>query len=275
MMKVLGLGDNVVDKYVNYGIMYPGGNALNFAVFAKKLGVESSFLGVFGSDLEGQHVASVVKELGLDDSHSRFVTGENGCARVEVKDGDRIFLGSNQGGVTRTAPIELTEDDRAYLQRFDLIHMGLYSHVNHLLPELQSLPAEISYDFSDDFTEDELQAAISQVNYGFFSLSDATDQEAKAFLQKHFQQNHHVLVVTRGSRSALAYDGTTFYEVLPVLREPVDTMAAGDSFLTAFLINYLQGDTITAAMEKANEFAGEACMVEGSFGFGKAYENKA
>lgn len=31
-MKVLGLGDNVVDKYENLGIMYPGGNSLNFAV---------------------------------------------------------------------------------------------------------------------------------------------------------------------------------------------------------------------------------------------------
>ncbi len=43
-MKVLGLGDNVVDKYENLGIMYPGGNSLNFAVFAKKLGHESSFM---------------------------------------------------------------------------------------------------------------------------------------------------------------------------------------------------------------------------------------
>ena len=38
-MKVLGLGDNVVDKYENLGIMYPGGNSLNFAVL-QKLGHE-------------------------------------------------------------------------------------------------------------------------------------------------------------------------------------------------------------------------------------------
>lgn len=44
-MKVLGLGDNVVDKYENLGIMYPGGNSLNFAVL-QKLGHESSFMGV-------------------------------------------------------------------------------------------------------------------------------------------------------------------------------------------------------------------------------------
>ena len=31
-MKVIGLGDNVVDMYMDRHIMYPGGNAMNFAV---------------------------------------------------------------------------------------------------------------------------------------------------------------------------------------------------------------------------------------------------
>lgn len=70
-MKVLGLGDNVVDKYENLGIMYPGGNSLNFAVL-QKLGHESSFMGSFGSDEEAAHVLSAIKEIGLDNSHSRF-----------------------------------------------------------------------------------------------------------------------------------------------------------------------------------------------------------
>lgn len=34
MIKVLGLGDNVVDKYMHIHTMYPGGNALNIAVTA-------------------------------------------------------------------------------------------------------------------------------------------------------------------------------------------------------------------------------------------------
>ena len=35
MIKVLGLGDNVVDKYMHIKTMYPGGNALNIAVLAR------------------------------------------------------------------------------------------------------------------------------------------------------------------------------------------------------------------------------------------------
>ena len=48
-VKVLGFGDNVVDKYEHIKTMYPGGNAVNFAVFAKKLGAErSAYMGIFG-----------------------------------------------------------------------------------------------------------------------------------------------------------------------------------------------------------------------------------
>ena len=34
MVKVLGLGDNVCDVYLHTNTMYPGGQAVNFAVYA-------------------------------------------------------------------------------------------------------------------------------------------------------------------------------------------------------------------------------------------------
>ena len=40
-MKVIGIGDNVVEDYTNIRTMFPGGNALNFAVYASMLGCES------------------------------------------------------------------------------------------------------------------------------------------------------------------------------------------------------------------------------------------
>ena len=35
-VNALGFGDNVVDLYEHIHTMYPGGNAVNFAVYAKK-----------------------------------------------------------------------------------------------------------------------------------------------------------------------------------------------------------------------------------------------
>ena len=66
-ISVLGFGDNVVDKYEHIGTMYPGGNAVNFAVFAKKLGVDrSAYMGIFGSDAEAEHVISSLGEEGVE-----------------------------------------------------------------------------------------------------------------------------------------------------------------------------------------------------------------
>ncbi|MCD8498530.1 MAG: PfkB family carbohydrate kinase [Clostridiales bacterium] len=59
MLNVLGLGDNVVDVYLHTNTMYPGGNALNFAVFARQLGYSSAYLGVFGDDAPAAHVYQV------------------------------------------------------------------------------------------------------------------------------------------------------------------------------------------------------------------------
>ena len=89
-MKVVGLGDNVVDKYEHIRVMYPGGNAMNFAVFARQLGVQAAFLGAFGDDPEGEHVAESARQEDVDISRCRRYHGENGCARVRLETGRRL-----------------------------------------------------------------------------------------------------------------------------------------------------------------------------------------
>ena len=41
-VSALGFGDNVVDKYEHIKTMYPGGNCVNFAVYAKMFGAKRS-----------------------------------------------------------------------------------------------------------------------------------------------------------------------------------------------------------------------------------------
>ena len=80
-------------------------------------------------------------------------------------------------------------------------------------------------------------------------------------------------VATMGADGALLYDGNSFYKQKPRLVEAVDTLGAGDSFLTAFLVHLLQYEQegIEAALAKGAEFAASSCLVEGAFGYGKAY----
>lgn len=56
MVKVIGVGDCMVDKNLTNGMMYPGGQALNIAVNTKLCGAQSAFIGAFGDDYIADHM---------------------------------------------------------------------------------------------------------------------------------------------------------------------------------------------------------------------------
>ncbi|WP_438495230.1 PfkB family carbohydrate kinase [Paenibacillus sp. IHBB 3054] len=270
-MRVLGIGDNVVDKYVHLRMMYPGGNALNFSVFAKGEGADAAFLGVFGDDDEARLVENTLQQLEIDTTRCRYHSGENGCARVTLENGERVFLGSNEGGVTRLHPIELSEDDKEYIRGFDIVHTGLYSHTGHLLAELNGLKIPLSFDFSDDFEEEQVERYIGNADFAFFSCSHMTDEATQSYIRSKRKREGQVLVATRGGDRSIAYDGAAFYYQSPEFIHAVDTMGAGDSYITAFLLSMLKDGDIQAAMKEGSRLAAKSCLVEGSFGFGAHY----
>lgn len=147
MVRVIGIGDNVCDKYEHLKTMFPGGQALNFSVYAKLLGADASYMGVFGTDEVAVHVIKTLDELGVEHGRCRQYEGENGCARVTLKDGDRIFLGSNKGGVSKEHSFELTEEDLAYISTFSLVHTSNNSYMDSQLEKIHRAGIPISYDF--------------------------------------------------------------------------------------------------------------------------------
>ncbi|WP_431198039.1 PfkB family carbohydrate kinase [Leifsonia xyli] len=149
-VRVLGLGDNIVDRFVDRGVEYPGGNAVNVAVFARQLGAEAAYLGVFGDDEQGRFVRAAIEDCGVDTSRSSVRPGPNGITEIETVDGERRFLGWNQGGVTISDPVRLSEEDLRYISGFSLVHSSAYSGIIPELPKLASTRVLRSYDFSSE-----------------------------------------------------------------------------------------------------------------------------
>ena len=126
-VNALGFGDNVVDRYEHIHTMYPGGNAVNFAVYAKKCGAaRSAYMGIFGNDAAAEHVIASLEDEGIELDKCEQMIGENGAARVTVVDGDRVFLGSNEGGIRGDARYVLDRFDLSYMKQFDVVHSGNY-----------------------------------------------------------------------------------------------------------------------------------------------------
>ena len=82
-VNALGFGDNVVDRYEHIHTMYPGGNAVNFAVYAKKCGAaRSAYMGIFGNDAAAEHVIASLEDEGIELDKCEQMIGENGAARL-------------------------------------------------------------------------------------------------------------------------------------------------------------------------------------------------
>ena len=276
-MKVIGIGDNVCDKYLETSTIYPGGNAMNFAVFARKMGYESAYLDSFGDDVVGKHVSSVAKKLGLDLSHCRFVSGENGLARVWLVNGDRVFLPGNKGGACKEHPPILDDSDMEYLNGFDLIHTSIYSYLEPQLYKLKQSSAFVSMDFSDDYTPDYHAACCPYIDAAILSCGKMPEDEILSLQKQVASYGPSVVIATRGSKGAQVLikkqdqtnDSFDLYQQPPHLVEATDTMGAGDAFLTCFLVHYIEGTMISKALSLAADFAASQCLISGSFGHGK------
>lgn len=280
-VKVLGFGDNVVDKYEHIKTMYPGGNAVNFAVYAKMFGAEqSAYMGYFGNDEEAEHVISCLQKEEIELVKCKQLIGENGCAKATVIDNDRVFLGSNEGGIRGETSYVLDRFDLEYIKKFDLVHTGNYCFTERQLYKIKEAGIPISFDFSDDSTEEYYEQIAPFVTYAFMSLSDASEEEVKEHLKKVINFGVEFACASRGGEGCIAYDGNEFYvqKAVPV-EKMADTMGAGDSLLTSFLVSYLdkkkngkQGsDSIKKCLQTAAGFASKVCGIEGAWGYGKIY----
>lgn len=280
-VSALGFGDNVVDKYEHIKTMYPGGNCVNFAVYAKMFGAKrSAYMGYFGNDAEAEHVMYALDDIGIETVKCKQLEGENGCARATLVDGDRVFLGSNEGGIRGKTPYVLDRFDLEYIRQFDFVHSGNYCFMEKELPKIHEAGVPISFDFSDD-SEDSYYAEVAPtVDYSFCSF-DGTDEEAREHLKKIVSYGPKLAVASRGADGCILYDGQEYYvqKAVPI-KEVVDTMGAGDSLITSFMVAYtdhlkkgITGETaIRESLAAAAEFASKVCGMNGAFGYGKKYE---
>lgn len=282
-IRVIGVGDNVVDKYMHTKTMYPGGNAFNFSAYASMLGASSSYMGVFGSDEAAQLVQATARELGIDTSHCRVEEGENGYAMITLVDGDRKFLGSNKGGIAKEKPIHFEEADLEYLDDFSLICTSINSHINPELPKLRPLKPYVAYDFSILETDKIFDAVCPHIDFAITSCGDASMEEIQRRCERIHQRGCRYVIASRGKNGSVFSDGEHLFTHPAYLVEALDTLGAGDSFLTAFLLSFvewLEGNhdpselesAVMAAMDAGSKFSAKTCMVHGAFGHGKQFE---
>lgn len=265
-MRLLGAGDNVVDRYVDLGRLFPGGNALNVAVAAARAGVHAGYLGTLGNDRAGQVVLDAIRAEGLDLARLRIADGPNAYAEVTVVDGERVFLGGNP----TISQFRLDADDLAYAATYDLVHTGDCSMLEDQVADLAGA-APVSFDFSVHREAAYLEPILPHLTFASFSASDLDDEAALDLLAGAVARGPRLALATRGTAPALAFDGRQTWRQAVLARPVVDTLGAGDSFIGRFLAGVMAGDDPAASLFAAAEAAANTCGDYGAFGHGRPF----
>jgi sugar/nucleoside kinase (ribokinase family) len=274
-MNLIAIGENVCDIYIPEGTMHPGGQCANTAVYAGMLGMEASYLGQFGSDLPGKIMQEALSSYGVDISHCRVIEGENGYCRIEHRNKDRIFAGSNLFGVMRTHPMRLSEKDWEYIRCADVIYTDINSQMLSYLPQLWETKIPVAFDFSAKVQDEDLIRIAPYVTIASLSLAHLP---AKVRLRKmklmQEQGTSYVLGTIGKEGSMLLYQEKLYREPASDTATVVDTLGAGDAYFTALLKELFgSGKSIQTAMHEAAAFAAQVIGWEGAYPFPRNGEN--
>lgn len=257
---VCALGDNVVDRYLDRDEMYPGGNAVNVAVHARRLGMRAAYIGVIGSDAAARLVSASLRDEGVLTDQLRIIDGPNAWAAVQLVKGDRVFVAADKG-VSR---FQLSAVDLEYLKSFALAHIG---YAGGLESQVQVVAAatKLSFDFADrpkEFAE----PILPYCEFATFSAGERGIAAADDIIDWALRCGAKTVLVTGGSAGAVAGDlgGRTHVPADHI--DVVDTLGAGDAYIAAFLTATLQGQSREEAMRAAGRYASQVCMQYGAYG---------
>jgi len=261
-MRFCGVGDNVVDRYFNQRLMFPGGNAVNFAVHARRSGAHAAYLGVIGTDADGDLVRSSLQAEGVELTRLRVKDGPNAFATVHMDDDGRNRVwGLCEKGVSL---FRLDHADLDYLAGFDLVHTGETSRLDDQLPEIRERVA-VSFDFSDRDLE-YARRVLPHLKVAAFSRGNAGEDEVKRVLDASLSAGVELVTVTHGSRGAtVCHKGEVlFAPAVPV--DAVDTLGAGDAFVGRLACRVLAGLPLAEAAADAAQYSALICGTRGAFG---------
>jgi fructoselysine 6-kinase len=269
---LVGIGDNVVDYYCDSQQYYPGGNTLNVAILARRFGLKNTaYIGILGSDWEGQHVLTSLVTEGLSDSYLRFAIGPNGKAQVtHDQTGDRIFVDSNRGGIRRKLMLRMDDDDLELISEKGHVHTSCHSYIEPEIPRIRAAARSLSFDFSTERDPAYFSLVCPYVSTAFFSGADLDDSRIDDLILEIQALGTPTVCITRGEAGAIWACGSKRLKQASAPAKIIDTMGAGDAFIGAYLAATINGDIPEIALSHAADFASKACQWRGSWGYGRA-----
>lgn len=249
------------DKYY----VNPGGKGANQAVAIAKLGGKVAMIGKVGSDETGDALKNNLKAMGVDESMVTRADVPSGIAMIIVEGGENriiLYKGANHS-VTKADVDEGLKNAKpgdALVMQLEIpletvTYAAAVAKQKGMLVLLNPAPAvplgEELLKNVDIIAPNETETEI------LTGVGLDSDVHIALAVKKLYQLGVKRVIITMGSRGAIVAEGQTITPVEPRKVKAVDTTSAGDTFVGATVLRYLDGDTL----EDAARFASVASSI--------------
>lgn len=263
---------------VNSITMHNGGNAMTASINLRKIGVESTMVGMVGNDMFGEFLKGRLSDAGVDVSGLKVSDKAQTSASVLMIDpgtGERSFfhcVGAN--GVLSESDINydaVDKCDMVFVTGSFIMDTFDGEETMKFLKRCKEMGKttflDVCWDASGRWGE-LLDMSMPYIDYFMPSIDEAVciakeedpDSIADVFVSKGAKN----VIIKLGSKgSYLRKEGESKGTIYPpfYIENPVDTTGAGDSFCSGFLAAYAMGKTEEECMVFANA-TGAHCVME-------------
>ena len=235
--KVAAIGLCCIDIYNNINKHYATGNGINCIVNLAKRGIQTSAITTVGNDDYGKEMFALCDKYKIDSSHIQINKGSTSVFYMTLRNGtDRYHIKNIPGVMENYVP---SKEDIQFAKTHQYIHTDMYGHVLKYLPEFRDAGCKTIIDFSLNKDFEKLIPVLKNTSYGFFSF-EKRDDSITDFLLKAYSYGPEIVTATFGTEGSLSYDGTKFYNMGIYPATVVNTVGAGDSFISGFTYGLIQ-----------------------------------
>ncbi|PCJ91205.1 MAG: carbohydrate kinase [Hyphomicrobiales bacterium] len=263
-----------------------GGSPANVAVGISRLGVKSGFAGGISTDFFGDQIRAHLQQSDVDFSFSPAMQNSSTLAFVALDSEEPQYAFFDENSANRNYVVPSTEE---LARAATALHFGSFSiGVEPLGTKLETIMAScsdthlISLDpnIRADLIPDEqayrarLKRCYAHAHIIKISIADLEWLEPKKpyqlVAQEWLQGGAQLVVITHGSKGSHAFTNKDDVKFGATKTEIVDTVGAGDSFMSG-LLAYLHGENVLTpktienldigTIEKALGFASKCAAI--------------
>jgi fructoselysine 6-kinase len=234
-----------MDLYIDQGLEFVGGNALNVATQCRRSGVDRvAVVGAVGGDAYAEPILAHLRAEAIDISHIYHLDGATATHKLYLTDGDRQDPPDAwQGGVFDV--FRPSDADWDFVNTFDVAAIGagdpnFAAAVTRLTPHVKLVA-----DFLDTRDFDLLERHIDRINVAVMSARREDVERARALSAAH----PILILITLGAEGSVAlWQGAAYAQPALPVATVVDTTGCGDAFQGAFIVSWFQDQDIGKAL---------------------------